>query len=293
MKNILLSFAAWMARILPGPIKTRIYHIKPLAGLIRSSLNRAAPEGLSEVRVAAGDLVGARLALDLQSEKDYWLGTYEPELQAAIADWVKPGMTAYDVGANVGYVSLLLARQVGPKGKVWAFEALPANIERLQRNLSLNQEGGRVQAVAAAIVECKRTVLFFTGPSGAMGKADGSAGRRESEPRDTLAVDGYSLDDWVYSQGYPAPEIVKIDIEGGEVLALPGMKRLLHENSPIILLELHGPEATEAAWHILTSAGYHIHRMGASYPEVKSLEDLDWKAYLVAFPGRNDVYGER
>jgi len=77
------------------------------------------------VQVAAGGLQGLRLSLDMQTEKDYWLGTYEPELQAAVADLVKPGMQVYDVGANIGYVSLLLARRVGAAGHVYAFEALP------------------------------------------------------------------------------------------------------------------------------------------------------------------------
>ncbi|MFC1878955.1 FkbM family methyltransferase [Chloroflexota bacterium] len=284
MKKMSLSVAAWMARVLPTPIKRGLYRFKPLAGLIRTGLNRAAPQGLAEVSVAAGGLAGGRLMLDLQREKDYWLGTYEPELQAAIAEFVQPGMIAYDVGANIGYISLLLARQVGERGRVWAFEALPANFERLSKNIALNIEGARVQAVAAAIVERKRAVRFFSGPSGAMGKADGSAGRRESEGAAVLDIEGLSLDFCVYVNDYPAPDVVKIDIEGGEVLALPGMERILIEARPLILLELHGPQAAEATWLALKKAGYRICQMGAGYPEVESLEVLDWKAYLAAFP---------
>jgi hypothetical protein len=75
-----------------------------------------------------------------------------------------------------------------------------------------------------------------------------------------------------------------MDIEGGEVLALKGMPRLLAEARPLILLELHGPEAARASWETLTAAGYQIHRMEHGYPRVASLDELDWKAYLVAMP---------
>ena len=113
MKKNVLSFTAWMARLLPMPLKRAVYRYQPLARLVRRTLNRAAPQGLTQVKVAAGGLAGVELYLDLQTEKDYWLGTYEPELQDAIMHWVKPGMVIYDVGANVGYVSLLLARRAG------------------------------------------------------------------------------------------------------------------------------------------------------------------------------------
>src|SRR5512138_2025047 len=138
MNQWLLTLASSAARLLPSPVKRAVYRIKPLAKFIRQGLNRAAPHGITQVEVAAGGLAGVRLALDLQSEKDYWLGTYEPELQAAIADLLQPGIVAYDVGANIGYITLLLARAVGENGHVYSFEALPANLERLRTNLELS-----------------------------------------------------------------------------------------------------------------------------------------------------------
>jgi FkbM family methyltransferase len=280
----LLDLAAWTARWLPMPLKRALYRFPPLAGAIRQGLNRLAPVGLTQVEVAAGGLAGWRLWLDLQSEKDYWLGTYEPELQEALADLVQPGIVAYDVGANIGYISLLLARKVGEAGKVYAFEALPANQERLRLNLALNTLGERVRLVPAAVVETERPVRFLVGPSGGMGKADGSAGRQEVAYAEALEIDGLSLDGFVYDRGNPPPQVVKMDIEGGEVLALPGMGRLLDEARPLLMLELHGPEAAQCAWEALTSRGYRLCRMAPGYPSVARLEALDWKAYLLAFP---------
>lgn len=282
--KVMLNLAAWMARWLPMPVKRGVYRLRPLANWIRSSLNRAAPTGLTQVEVAAGGLAGWRLELDLQREKDYWLGTYEPELQAALADLVQPGMVAYDVGANIGYISLLLRRRVGAAGQVYAFEALPANLERLRANLRLNKLEQNVTVIPAAVVDSVHAVRFLVGPSGGMGKADGSAGRHGVAYAEAIEVDGLSLDSFVYQQGNPAPQVIKMDIEGGEVLALPGMSRLLDEAPPLLMLELHGPEAARSAWEALASRGYRLCRMAPGYPPIATQAALDWKAYVLAFP---------
>jgi chemotaxis response regulator CheB len=124
-----------------------------------------------------------------------------------------------------------------------------------------------------------------------MGKVTGSAGRHTVEYVQTIDVDGISLDDFVYLQQKPAPDVIKIDIEGGEVLALPGMRRILKEKRPVLFLELHGPEAASVVWQELDLANYRLCTLEAGYPEVEALEKMDWKSYLVAFPrseyGRN------
>jgi FkbM family methyltransferase len=283
MRKFLLSLAAWTARILPNPFKQAIYKIKPLASLIRRELNRAAPTGVVPVKVAAGDLAGFTVLLDMQIDKDYWLGTYEPELQTALRDLVPIGAIIYDVGANIGYVSLLLAKAAGPAGHVYAFEALPDNAERWCRNIELNGMSDRMSLYAGAVTQAAGPVRFLVHASGGMGKAAGSAGRSDRYQSE-VTVDVISLDEFVYGQGNPPPQVVKMDIEGGEVLALPGMRRVLAEARPLMLMELHGPESARAAWETLTAAGYRICWMRPGYPSIPSLEALDWKAYIVASP---------
>jgi len=87
-----LTLAAAAARLLPTALKKAIYRSGPLARLIRRALNRSAPNGLSQMTVVAGGLQGAKLLIDMQMKKNYWLGTYEPELQQAVQDWLRPGM---------------------------------------------------------------------------------------------------------------------------------------------------------------------------------------------------------
>jgi len=284
MRKFILSFAAFAARLLPNSAKQAIYHSRFLSTRIRGALNRAAPAGLTEVRIAAGDLAGFAFRLDMQTEKDYWLGTYEPELQAALHTLVRPGVTIYDVGANIGYVSLLLAKAAGEAGRVFAFEALPENVERLRADLALNEAGRRVTVVPAAVTGAPGPVTFYVHASGGMGKAAGSAGRADEAYQSEITVDGTSLDEFVYAGGNPPPQVVKMDIEGGEVMALPGMRRVLAEARPLMLMELHGPESARAAWEALTVAGYRLCWMKPGCPPIPSLEAMDWKAYIVGQP---------
>lgn len=283
MQRLLLSLAAFAARILPNSLKQAIYRFKPLARFIRGRLNRAAPTGLTQVKVAGGDLAGFTILLDMQIDKDYWLGTYEPELQAALRELIQPGAVIYDVGANIGYVSLLLAKAAGETGHVYAFEALPENAERWRKNVELNGMNPRLSLFAGAVTQAAGPVRFLVHASAGMGKAAGSAGR-DDKYQSEVTVDGISLDEFIYGQGNPPPQAVKMDIEGGEVLALPGMRRVLAEARPLMLLELHGYESSRVAWETLTAAGYKIRWMRRGYPVVPSLEALGRKAYIVAKP---------
>ncbi len=278
-----LRLAAVVARAFPPSLRTALYRFGPVTRLVRRALNRAAPTGIVETVVAAGPLAGVHLLLDLQSEKDLWLGTYEPDLLAAIQALARPGIIAYDVGANIGYTAILLARCVGSRGKVVAFEPVPSNIERLRANLVRNGLESRVTVAPFAVGREARSTAFLVHASGGMGKMEGSAGREAAYP-DRFTVEAIDLDTYVYARGSPAPSLIKIDIEGGEVLALPGMRALLHRQRPTLLIEIHGPEAFLAAREILSEARYRLHRVARGFPPLPRTEALGWKVYLAAFP---------
>jgi hypothetical protein len=116
-----------------------------------------------------------------------------------------------------------------------------------------------------------------------MGKVSGSAGREDIHS-EFIDVSGTCLDDFIYQEGNPLPKVIKMDIEGGEILALQGMSRLLLERKPIIFLELHGKEAAKASWEIFQELDYKLRRMEKSMPLIHSLDELSWKAYVVATP---------
>lgn len=281
MSSVVLRLAAWVAARLPEGWRQALYRSGPLARAVRSVLTRAAPERLTEVEVAAGPLAGARMSLDLKREKTLWLGNYEPELMRAIDRFGRPAMLAYDVGANIGYVSLALARRAGPAGSVVAFEPLPANLARLRGHLALNPEGRQVSVVGAAVAERSSQSEFLVHRSGGMGRLAGAAGRATQYDAQ-LSVEQIALDDWLAAQDASAPDLIKIDVEGGEALALRGMLRLLGSARPVLLIELHGPEATGAALETLGGARYRVRQMREGYPAFAA--GKAWKSYVVCLP---------
>lgn len=285
MGSIILETAALVAKALPDGMRRRLYRLGPVTRGLRGLLNAAAAEGLTDIEIAAGPLVGTRMRLDLRTEKDLWLGTYELELLQAIENLAAAGMVAYDVGANLGYVSLAIARAVGPSGQVVAFEPLRANFDRLCVHLEMNAEGSRVRPVEAAVGVRTTRSQFLAHASATMGKLEGSSGRALQY---TVAseVEVISLDDWVYQQGELAPGLVKIDVEGGEVQVLKGMERLLGQARPYLLVELHGPEVAGEAQGYLERTGYRLHEILPGY--------LPWRPgrrrdYVVGIPPGSSV----
>jgi FkbM family methyltransferase len=284
ISNPILNLASFVARVLPQPLINSIYRINPVARILRLILNRFSPEGLVPVSVAGGKLTGKNMVLDMHLEKDYWLGTYEPALMSVIADMVKPGMIAYDIGANIGYITLMLAQAVGVNGHVYAFEALDMNVKRLEKNLKINEIERQVTVILAAVAAHSGEARFHVGPSIGMGKLEGSVGRKAITYRDSVIVKSITLDDFIYLEGNRKPDIIKFDIEGGEVLAIQGMERILEELRPILLIELHGLEAAKEIWEKLMMFDYRFYKMESGKPIIKSLEELAWKSYVIAMP---------
>jgi len=280
----LMAAAAWLAGWLPPAGLRALYGLGPISGLLRSLLNRSAPQGTSEVTVAGGRLAGARLLLDLREEKDLWLGSYEPFMLETIARFARPGMTAYDVGAHIGYVTLCLAQAVGPQGHVVAFEPLPANQQRLRTNLKLNGLTEHVQVVAGAVGEVAGRQWFKPHLSVAMGKLT-TAGAPDEPAAGLLEVEVVALDEFAAASG-TLPGLIKMDIEGGEAAALRGARRLMRQAKPILLLELHEAQAAKAGtvFDELQQLGYEVRRLARQYPVVTSTAGLGRKAYLLGLP---------
>ncbi len=279
----MVNFASLAAKILPVRMKTWLYRSPKIANKIRTILNSASPIGLTEMEIAGGTLRGYQIYLDMQSEKDYWLGTYEIDLQAAFRQFCKPGMIVYDIGANIGYISLMAAKLVGEGGQVIAFEPLPANCERFRKNIALNRLQAIISLQQAAVIDHPGKITFMVHRSGAMGKAQGSLGRDE-QYMDQIKVNAIGLDDFIFEKDNPRPDLIKMDIEGGEALAVAGMQRTLHEVRPIILVEIHSHAALEKVWHAFHSAGYQIAGMEKGFPLIQKIEDMGEKTYAIATP---------
>jgi FkbM family methyltransferase len=146
----------------------------------------------------------------------------------------------------------------------------------------LNQDA-HIQLIPKALGETSGKKEFLVHSSGGMGKISGATGR-DTQYKDAIEVECITLDDFIFVQVNPKPNVLKIDVEGGEGFALRGADKLISETKPLFIIELHGKEAAHECWQILTRAGYTVHKLARSYPEVASVTELDWKSYILARP---------
>jgi FkbM family methyltransferase len=176
-----------------------------------------------------------------------WLGSYECQMQMRIAQEVRPGSVFFDVGANVGFYSLLASLRVGAgAGRVYAFEPLPANIAFLRRHLELNRVRN-VEVLQVAVSDCDGTASFAGESTRAMGKL---------EPSGSLTVEMRSLDQLIAEARVAPPDCIKMDIEGGEFRALLGAARCFEERRPQLFLATHGKTVHEDCCRLLASWNY-------------------------------------
>jgi FkbM family methyltransferase len=160
----------------------------------------------------------------------------------AVRVWLrllKPGDTVWDVGANFGFYTLLTGQAVGPEGAVVAWEPAPATCRALRDHITANGLDGWCEAVQAAVADVDGGTLPFTVLSGLHNSMNrlGAAGSGTK-----VDVPVGTLDGWLDRLGRP-PRLVKIDIEGAEVLALRGAARLLGPKGPrpTLLVAVHPP----------------------------------------------------
>jgi FkbM family methyltransferase len=182
------------------------------------------------------------------------------------ATLLRPGMTVLDVGANVGYYALTAAALVGPAGRVHAFEPTPAVAARLRENVALN-DFDHVAVNQVAVTDAPGTLRFHL-------SADDSEANSlcAVEPGGaTIDVPATTLDDYAAGHGLGRVDFVKIDVEGAEVRALRGGRRLLSgPEAPMVIIEVNpvtlraagaGPEELVAELESLGYACETIERM--------------------------------
>ena len=214
------------------------------------------PAGLV-IPVLQGPLRGTRWIVG-SSDHGCWLGSYELEKQRATAAAIQPDHVVYDLGANVGFYTLLAARRAGPKGRVVAFEPVAGNVATLRRHVALNH-CTNVDVIEAAVSDTDGEVDFQASASCTTGRvAVGGGGRVQSVTLDVLLTAGR----------IPPPDCMKIDIEGGEANALRGAASCLEQHRPLVFLATHGAEVHAECCRLLLSLGYRVEQLGSRSDEL-------------------------
>lgn len=195
---------------------------------------------------------GARMLVDTRDvAMAPWLvldGLWEAHVTAWLEETLGPGMVFVDVGANVGYFTLLAAKLVGPAGRVVAVEAHPRLAGILQRNVVLNGFHGWVTVHHKAAWSQRSALEFqmrdhFTSSS-SLGRIDEASLARLGDSVHTVTVDAVPLDELLDS--LPRVDVIKIDIEGAEAHAFAGLERTLGAHPEAVVMFEWGLSLIEA-----------------------------------------------
>ncbi|MGH9403051.1 MAG: FkbM family methyltransferase [Terriglobia bacterium] len=193
-------------------------------------------------------------------------GEWEPSITAFLLDSIKPGMTMVDIGANIGYFTLLAASAVGEKGTVYAFEPLPRNYELLQRNVIVNWYSGRVRCFPYALLDQSKQIDLHT-TSSMPSSSSLFLTDVEGVPvhlSDAVSIRAKTLDEMVRER----VDLMKIDAEGSEPFIFEGMKDVLARSPGVkIVMEFHIPALQSAGQdpkqfiERLTGLGFSIRQL--------------------------------
>ncbi|RLC20175.1 MAG: FkbM family methyltransferase [Deltaproteobacteria bacterium] len=187
-----------------------------------------------------------------------WIGSYEYSKRLLFEKTIRQGKIVFDIGAHVGFYTLLASALTGTYGKVFAFEPVPENLNCLNNHLLLNKVSN-VKVFDAAVSDHCGTICFDDTPGSYMGHI---------APQGKLRVKTVSIDELIGAGEIPVPDYLKIDVEGAEMLVLSGAKKMLADAHPIIFLATHGEEVHKQCCEFLNEMGYQLQSIGASAEEI-------------------------
>ena len=177
------------------------------------------------------DILGHTLELD--TGDSFHLadeGSHEPFITRFLPKWIEPGDTVIDVGAHIGYHTLLMARAVGEQGKVVAFEPHPDNFQLLERNVSLNDYDHVTLHQTALGAESGKSQLYLCDYDSGGHRLTGD---NECADWETMGVRVDPLDSYAVAK---EADLIKVDVEGREHLVISGLRKTIELGQPLKLL---------------------------------------------------------
>jgi FkbM family methyltransferase len=228
-----LQFVSWLIDRRLARRIAALQHSNPFIGRTWSAVSR--PLRWRALPILSGPGRGLRINLH-GSAVAFATGTAERPVQEALMRELKPGATFFDIGANVGFVTIIAARLVGPSGRVVAFEPVPENVAAIRENLALNRIDWVEVHETAIAREAGRASLIVSDVSAfsRLSTTNVPTGAREQ-----IEVAVNSIDEFLAGGIEPVPDVVKIDVEGAELEVIEGMQATLAAHHPVILCEVH------------------------------------------------------
>jgi FkbM family methyltransferase len=233
--------------------------------------------------IFGSELVGD--TVEILQQYVYYFGVWEPHITRWISQRLKPGDVFIDVGANIGYYTLLGASIVGASGTVVAIEASPKTFSHLQTNLARNR-ARNVRAVNAAAAETEGSVKLFRGPATHIGLAtifEEEGLRQECEFE--CEVRSAPLTALLQPDEIQRARVIKIDVEGAERAVVAGMAPLLNSGRKDLEITVEiGPERlarqgrrAQDILDVFRDAGFHAYRLENDYSALGHLPGRSYK----------------
>jgi FkbM family methyltransferase len=227
----------------------------------------------------------------------YFFGAYEPIETYLFTSLLKDGMTVIDAGANIGQYSILASTIVGENGSVHSFEPVPLTFKQLENNVS-NNKLTNVNLNQLALSDRKGTITLSL--SDEMLQNIGSYSVGETNSKTAVQASTTCLDDYIREHNIAKVDVIKMDIEGSEALALAGMKSTLERDRPILLVEINRSalekmnSSPEILWSFLVQElGYKPYAIsGSSLKSVESFSKIIQDNFLLIYEEKPDLIAD-
>lgn len=211
---------------------------------------------------------------------------HEPATTELFKKYVKPGSVVVDAGANLGYFSLLAASLAGPNGRVISFEPEPRNFWYLSKNVEINNFAKITPIKKALSDKNGKTELFICGYDcghhtiNQIGGIEAIAHGRAVKEQ-TVEIETVRLDDALRDLGVSNVDVVKVDVEGAEALALDGMRGVLSQDKLTVfmeyfplLIEKMGNDPKKFIESLLSDFSFSMYIIGEDYDAGRSESGL-------------------
>lgn len=236
-------------------------------------------------RIPFGPIRGRKIFMSPQISLRMWFGIDEPWIARLCENLIRPSAVVYDIGAHVGYTTVLFAHYLKGTGVVHAFEILPSTADFLRKTVKAND----FRNISIHVVGLGAEETIFELPIGKTAMTSIRAKKYEGQRCERCKV--VILDAYRRENRLPFPALIKMDIESAEIDCLMGSLELINECRPTMIIAFHSKELLQQGYALLKSLDYRLHdeRGPLSEDSIAKVSDC-FDDSILCLPGEVDPY---
>ena len=220
---------------------------------------------------------GGKIYLNLKEShmvRESALGIFEYWKIPLFKKLIKPNMTVIDVGVNKGYYTLFFAKLINDKGKVLSFEPVPNNCHWVKESIKANKYTS-IKLFQLALSDSEGAKTFFIGKKSGWGSLIHQS-KRAALDKEPIVVKTKKLDDVLADEGIDDIDVIKIDVEGGDLLVLKGAENLFRKSKKVKLLmdvDVQSESDKRQLFNLLSSWGFVIYKIGKHLKRIEKIDE--------------------